>query len=238
MKARLFHWYIEEFKKDDDVYAVAWGNVQGHYRLADTTFIHTSVIKSVTVDEESEQVIIQTLNTEYLCPLNVCCYEKGDTSKFVENFETYREKFSNVMPKEYEVSSESVLLVFSDHERYYFETAFCKHKDECVKMSGGAHIGTFQDSFLIRHYAEKWEGSIDIRYFPHEGNLEFYMMSVPDNMDIYIENSGESELYFKAPGGTMKVGAGERKKVCNESLEPKESLPLLPGGDLYPAQFL
>ena len=100
-----------------------------------------------------------------------------------------------------------------------------------MKYFAGPHIGTFQDSFLIRSR----EGDIDLRYFPHSQNIEFYTQDT-DNKPFYIENIGDITLYCHTFSGLIKLDPGERKEVTKENAE-KVSVDLS-DNDLYPAAFI
>lgn len=93
------------------------------------------------------------------------------------------------------------------------------------------HVGTFQDSYLI-----SCDGApIDIRYFPHYQNIEFYAQFT-DDKPFYIENIGDITLYAQTSEGVIRLEPGERKQVIKENAE--KNSPILPGGDLYPAGII
>ena len=77
--------------------------------------------------------------------------------------------------------------------------------------------------------------SVDLRYFPHYQNVEFYSEHT-DNMPLFIENIGDVVLYAKTSAGTIKMEPGERKQVIKDNAE--DNTPILPGGDLYPAGIM
>ena len=77
---------------------------------------------------------------------------------------------------------------------------------------------------------DKYE--IDIRYFPHHENIEFYSECTGDR-PLFVENIGTRTLYVQASCGIIKLDPNERKEVCKENSE--DDAPPLAGGDLYPA---
>ena len=89
-------------------------------------------------------------------------------------------------------------------------------------------MGTFQDSFLIGTKDQ----SVDLRYFPHFQNVEFYMLRT-GGCPFFIENIGDVVLYASTNVGTIRLEPGDRKEVAEENAE--EETPMLPNGDLYPA---
>lgn len=123
--------------------------------------------------------------------------------------------------------------MFSDFDEYYFHSLFYipEGEAEAVKYRSGAHIGTFQDSYLINAY----ECGIDIRYFPHFQNVQFYSEDT-NGCPWFIENIGNNTLYFQTSVGTIKLEAGDRKEVSAENVEKEEIT--LAGGDLYPAGII
>lgn len=218
-KARLHHWYLEKtYRADGTERCRAHGIVTGHYRLEDTTFINTSSVESVEVNRETEEVTIVTRNTIYLCRLSECAFLEGDTAIYIPFLYEYEGKYNK--EKEYEVEENTVLLVLSDHEEYYFEAVFAKENKILYKGTMYPHIGMFQDSCLIdigefaEEYAYKRE--IDIRYFPYYKHLEMYNMESA-GLEIYIENAGEDKLSVTTFVGVIEVEAGERKRVCKEN---------------------
>lgn len=56
-KATLENWSI------DGVQDIAYGNVFGHPKIPDGTYIRTSLI--VDIDRDGENIIVETLNTFY-----------------------------------------------------------------------------------------------------------------------------------------------------------------------------
>jgi len=88
-----------------------------------------------------------------------------------------------------------------------------------------------QDSFLIGTKNHE----IDLRYFPHYQNIEFYSEDT-DDKPWYIENIGDVTLFAKTSKGLIKLLPGECKEVCSENAEAEK--PVLATGDLYPAGII
>lgn len=127
------------------------------------------------------------------------------------------------------------LLVLADFCEFYFHSLYYVPAyaavQEPVSYRGKPHIGMFQDSYLI----STGDYSVDIRYFPHFRNIEFYSENTA-RLPFYLENIGEVTLYARTSAGTIKLDPGERRQVLPENAEPEA--PVLPGGDLYPAEIL
>ena len=139
----------------------------------------------------------------------------------------------------YSVASEQVSKDFSEIEEARYKPSMERSLDNAVynipegadkpcEYSGDAHIGMFQDSYLV----EADHGRIDLRYFPHFQNIEFYSEHT-EWMPLFLENVGDVMLYAKTSVGTIKLNPGERKEVRKENAEAET--PSLPNGDLYPA---
>lgn len=231
-KTQLHYWYINKVVYGDDEYVCAHGNVTGHNRLQDSIFINTSEVLWSAVDWEHEELLVQTRNTRYHCPLAYCDFDRQDeNAKLVLEYEKICEIYRGKTPK-YEIEEGNVLLVVSNFDDYYFHSCYYKPvgSTEPVRCRGSARIGMLQDSYLIMSS----DAEIDLRYFPHYQNMEMYSQHTA-GCPWFILNIGDISLYFVTSVGTLKIGPGERKRVCKENVESEP--PLLPGGDLYPAAF-
>lgn len=234
-KTMMHYWKINEVDNGEQKYLCLHGLVSGHPRIPDSYYTDSSEVVSIVVDWDAEECIVQTQNTVYHCPLAYCEFSsQDDYPQFVPDYDKVRKKFYNSIESP-SIEPGNVLLVMASWERYYFHSLYYvpEGKNDKVPIVAAPHIGTFQDSFLIKNYST--DEIIDIRYFPHHGNVEFYMEDT-DNCPWYIENIGDMALYFRTIKGVIKVNPGERKKVCRENAEKK--YPHLSGGDLYPAVFL
>lgn len=232
-KVMLHNWYIEDhMSQRNGRYALAHGIVTGHNRLPDSIFCHTSKIRETYVNGEGELVIL-TMNTEYHCPLNSCDWERQDQYvDMILDYENIKEEYKDKALRP-SIEPGKVLLVLSNFCHYYFHSLYCipEDGDQPCEYSGDAHIGMFQDSYLI----EADNGQIDLRYFPHFQNIEFYSEHT-QGMPLFLENVGDVTLYAKSSVGTIKLNPGERKEVTKENAESE--IPSLPNGDLYPVGII
>ncbi len=221
---------------------VMWGIVTGHIRLPDALYIHTSELQSYKIDHEAKELIAMTRNTKYHCPLTECDFEgQNENPAIFPEFEKIKAAYSKpeTIP---ELEEDTVLLTISNSKRYFFHSMFFRPKgyESALQCKGQAHIGMFQDSFLIRKdfVIKKEENnndpSVDVRYFPHTGNIEFYELQI-NGMKLYVKNSGTAVLYvfggFTGKFGIIRIEPGETKEMCEENEETTP--PLLPDGDLY-----
>lgn len=231
---RLYHWFLDQCTRDDGTeYTRAHGNVTGHKSLPDTLFIHTSRIEHIEVKEDAGEVMIQTKNTEYHCKLADCDFSKPGTYDHIPGLAEYAEIYGK--EKEYQQEDNSILLVLSDHEGYYFKAISVKENGNVRKGSMYPHIGTYQDSCLLS--CDGCEKRIDIRYFPHSQHLETYCWET-GGLPVYLENAGDEKIYYTANEGTIELKPGERKLVSEENVMQHDERPVLSRGDLYPAVVL
>lgn len=244
-KVMLHNWYMNMVDYHNGSFLQLHGVVTGHERLMDSTFIHTSEVLSYEVDYEKGELIAQTRNTLYHCPLNYMNFSKYEKENedihLIADYERIKKEYQERM--EYpEIEPGNVLLVLSNFDEYYFHSLYCKPREDTnvLKWQGYPHVGMFQDSFLVQTERVPLEREdavygIDLRYFPHYQNIEFYTEETV-GMPWYIENIGSTTIYCRTSCGQIKLEPHSRKKVCEENTE-EENL-ILPGGDLYPAGFI
>ncbi len=238
---RLYRWHIEEHKDAlGDTKLKLHGSVTGHRKFRDSTRIHTSKLLEYRIDWEKAELYARTRSTEYHCFLEHWDYDRQEKTqvygeqgeKLLECLAEYN-KVKSLFYDRYpdpEIQPGKVLLVLANYEEYYFHSLYYVWK-EGEKRSGFVgcpHVGNYQDSYLIN--TEDYR--IDLRYFPHEGNVEFYVEET-DECPWYIENIGTATLYARTSKGVLKLLPGARKEVCRENAETEP--PVLHDGDLYPA---
>lgn len=229
---RLYNWYIKVYEEGSEIYYIGKGVVAGHPKIPDTNRMSTSIVKAIYTDLEQGEVILTTINHVYHCPLGECCWSRQDKyPDLIPDYEIAKEKFQNLEEPSIEVGK--VLLVLSDHDEYYFHSLYYKETADAEPCNyyGAAHVGMFQDSYLIMVE----EAGIDLRYFPHFRNIEFYSEDT-DDRPLYLENIGNTVLFSKTSKGLIKLEPGERKEVCKENAEIDK--PTLPKGDLYPTGIM
>ena len=229
----LHHWHIEREKEACVEFLYARGVVTGHPRIPDTQSITTSNIVAVSVNWEEEELVLKTVNTTYHCPLSSCRWERQDQyPEAVPEYEKIREMYFGNMefPR---IDPGNVLLTLSNFDDYYFHSLCFIPPGECEPLNycGYPHIGMFQDSYLITVE----NTSIDIRYFPHFQNIEFYSMDT-EGYPLFVENIGDVVLFVSTEYGVLKLAPGERKEVAPDNIELVE--PTLPDGDLYPSRII
>ena len=234
-KLMLHYWHVDEEEIDGEVFRVGHGIVSGHKKIEDSIYSHTSAVEAVYIDEDAGELVLTTRNSVYHCPLEYCNFKKQDKYPHIlPDYERLKEKYRDAI--EYpSIEPGKVLLVLANFCDYYFHSLYYVPKDsedgKKLEFGGGAHIGTFQDSYLIKTKDRR----IDLRYFPHYLNIEFYSEDT-DGCSWFIENIGDAIIYARTSAGTIKLEPGDRKEVAKENAEDTERL--LPGGDLYPAGII
>ncbi len=234
-KLRLHYWYVGEHEIDGKMCLIGHGIVTGHERLDDSTYIHSSAVEAVHIDEETGEVVLTTRNSVYHCPLAYCDFKNQDNyPDILSNYEEIKEKYHDAI--EYpSIESGKVLLVLANFCEYYFHSLYYvpgnSEDGEKQEYLANPHVGSYQDSYLIRTKDYK----IDLRYFPHYQNIEFYDEET-NSCPLFIENIGDAVLYARTSAGVIRLEPGDRKEVKKENAE-KET-PILPGGDLYPAGII
>ncbi len=234
-KLQLHNWYIGEHEIHGEMFRLGHGIVTGHKRLSDATDMHTSAVEAIHIDEDEGELILTTRNSVYHCPLEYCRFKKQDEyPDIIPDYENIKKKYVDKIDYP-SIEPGKVLLVLANFCDYYFHSLYYVPKDskdgKKLEFSGWPHVGTFQDSYLINAKGYK----VDLRYFPHYQNIEFYSEST-DGCPWFIENIGDAILYAKTSVGTIKLEPGERKEVAAENAE--SDTPILPGGDLYPAGII
>ncbi len=231
-KLQLHYWYIGEHEIEGELYRIGHGIVTGHRKLADSMGMHTSAVQAIHIDENEKELILTTKNSVYHCPLAYCRFKKQDEyPNVIPDYERLKEKYKDKMDCP-SIEPGKVLLVLANFCEYYFHSLYFVPKEsedgKKLEYSAWPHVGTFQNSYLISTDDHK----IDLRYFPHYQNIEFYSEGT-NGCPLYIENIGDAVIFAKTSAGTIKVEPGERKKVTKENAE--DETPVLPEGDLYPA---
>ncbi|MCR5093345.1 MAG: hypothetical protein K6B72_05175 [Lachnospiraceae bacterium] len=234
-KLQLHYWYIDEYEYEGEKYLIGHGIVTGHQKLEDSIDMHTSFVKAISIDEAEKELVLTTKNSVYHCPLAYCRFKKQDEHPdIIPDYKKLRRKYKGKI-KYPSIEPGKVLLVLANFSDYYFHSVYYvpegAEDKKPLEYSGWPHIGMFQDSYLIGVE----NAPIDLRYFPHYRNVEFYS-EFTDDMPLFIENIGDVTLYASTSCGTLKLEPGDRKEVKKENAE-KET-PMLPGGDLYPAGIL
>lgn len=230
-RLQLHYWYISTREVDGKEYVFGNGIVTGHQRINDSVFARTAAVDAVYIDEVNNEAVITTCDGDFHCPLEYLEYDKQDEQpELIPDYERLKEKYKDTIPYP-SIEPGNVLLVIADFCQYYFHSLYYVPADSAdnqpVRYYGHAHIGTFQDSYLI-----ETENGIDLRYFPHYQNIEFYRSTIND-CPLFIENIGTSVIYARTWVGTIKLASGDRKEVKKENAESDP--PHLANGDLYPA---
>lgn len=215
----LRDWWIQKgFAEGEDRY-IAHGIVSGHPKLRDGINITTSVIEEMKFDETNNRVIFLTHSkNEYFIELSTICFN------CFEETASYLNEWNITIPSKEECIKlaeefkkkelKELSGVLKDNELYlkisgaYVQKAFWK-KGEIREINISAHIGMFQDSYLITD----WEkGEVDFRYF--DGWLSMRPYHYSDGLEtILVDNIGSSDVTFDAGAESITCKAGELTRI-------------------------
>lgn len=234
-RLRLHYWHVAGQEREGERILIARGIVTGHPKISDAVTMHTSKILDMHLDWKTDELVISTENNTYHCPLEYCDFKKqGKYPDILPEYKRIKENYDGkiVYPS---IDPGNVLLVLANFCSYYFHSLYYVSKDaeknESVPYYEYPHTGMFQDSYLIAADS----AGIDLRYFPHYQNIEFYDECI-DGKPLYLENIGDCVLYAQTSCGCIRLEPGQRKLVSKENAEIMA--PVLPNGDLYPAGVL
>ena len=233
-ETRLYNWHISEEERKRGKIRLLNGNITGHHGFTDSTYIISSPLTRWRIDFEREELIAESENTVFHCPLvylNFFKFEKQcqEPDKVIPNYWEIKERYEGQLPKP-EIEAGNVLLTISNFDKHYFHSVFCRPVSgyPAIEFQAYPHIQTFQDSVIIKGEGEK---PINLRYWPHFQNIQFYIMDTGE-LPLYVENVGTVPMYAKTFWGQVRLEPEERKQICEENYETPPVL--LPDGDLYP----
>lgn len=233
---KIYKWFPVKYGE----YTLINGVVTGHNRIMDGTFIHTSPVEGIRLDEND--VIIQTANSLYTCTIDEMNHNQTrgymeDPDFNIKGMDKFSEFMAGYVPNEKpyipEMEDMSILMRFGNNRSYYFDGLWIKYNGEVDQLTEiYPHIGMFQDSILcMMNKQDKYR--IDIRYFPYQfGNIEFYSFET-EELPVYIENSGDIEFKAELSGSVYIIQPGERKLVSKENASSNGKLTSY--SDMYPA---
>lgn len=212
---RLTHWYLKEL---DEAFSSAWGIVSGHDRLLDGTFIHTSWLRKVELDESEKQLRLLTYsgNHYYLDWSEINENHIEDTRKVLGQFGVLTDflKFRKELKEQFEKELMSEInSILKKRELLWIPAlnrAFFKNSEDIVEEAFILiHGGMFQDSVLIRNR------EVDFRYFPMSSTkivVEPYHWS--NGLEaVLIDNRGEKEIEFVGSKRRIICKAGEITRI-------------------------
>lgn len=232
---RLFHWYIDCSESHGRTWWYTSGITLGHPKILDSQHMsHSSEIMDICIDEEQKEVCITTRNTIFHCPLDECDYSKESTYTYLPELIRFRSEYEPDQNR-FDMENNSVLLVFSDRDYYYYRYGALMQDGIRLKFRMSTHIGMFQDSVLVFPEDREVSGMVDIRYFPHPGHIAFYDLDIPDGCKLYVENQGDRDFYIDIGNTKLQLHPGERKLYNVDNAMPPNESPVMMDGDLYPA---
>ena len=206
----LLNWNVDE--------VMMYGNCIGHEKLADGMHIHTSPYVKIEVCEEGLSVVTFS-GTHYLCrvkDINLNALEQTKEALAASGVDiSFLDNVSEVVEKAKKEKAEEVSKLIGDNDLYLefagiaVVNAFFKSEGVLIPLEPFCHVGTFQDSYLIRK-----AGIVDVRYFDKVAGVDFYHVSDGIN-NIYFRHVGDSQFCVTGIGDgfTIKKGDTEVKIV-------------------------
>lgn len=223
MKSKhMSKWEEREYLGERDYFFAGHGNVIGSPKFWRGEFINTSVIKRLEYMENNELLRIHTQHSIYDCALRNCSFRRQEPlAELPFSLEEYAEKykFGDWGGPE----RDSILLVFADYKGYGLVDALVDLEGDIFHLDEDAHIGMFQDSFLL-HGSYKAEverlRNIDIRFFPpanfFSNIIRFYFFNSV-GLPVYLHNAGEKKIFFDTKVGRLEVEGKMRKLISAEN---------------------
>lgn len=227
----LKEWSLQEFLDGE---LMAYGNVWGHYRLADGDYIHTSRIEKIYLLEENLYVLETFSGSLYQLDANEMEETFAQETKRIlektelhtddlladrlrsagEDFNKRRQARENILENAQNYVSENI----NNNELYLVQEgmrvikALFKHEDKIREIPKRVHVGMFQDSVLVTDWQE---GKVDFRFFPN-ARMEPYHWS--DGLEkIHIHNIGHSDFFFKGTGKNILCKKDEVTVISKEA---------------------
>ena len=223
MKSKhMLKWEEREYLGKRDYFFAGHGNVIGSPKFWKGEFINTSAIKRLEYIENEELLRIHTQNSIYDCALRDCSFRQQEPlAELPFSLEEYAEKYK--FGSWGEPERDSILLVFADYKGFGLVDALVDLEGEIFHLDEDAHIGMFQDSFLLHgSYKAKVERlrNIDIRFFPpanfFSNIIRFYFFNSA-GLPVYLHNAGEKKIFFDTNVGRLEVEGKMRKLISAEN---------------------
>lgn len=213
----LKNWYIENNN--------AFGNVIGNPKFIEGLSIHTSKIQDIKIDEEKEEAIIITRNSEYHCPLDSCKFNWLESKHpMIDKIKEFESKIHEKY--EFELPEENIVLIEFDNTEYKVHRMVARYNGELYFMDEPyIHLGMVQDSVLLRLGHNKGF-FVDIRFFPYSDSIEFYTWHTDFN--VILKNVSSKPFVIK--DGIVK----DKEKIENKCIElqPNESIKVNKDGEI------
>lgn len=204
-----------------------WGMCQGHEKLADGTYIHTSPVTKIELCDEGLDVFTHSgthyrckteeISLDFLKETKMCLEKKEVNTAFLDNAaelvkKIEEEKFAEVkkLLKENDLYLE-FLGVNLNH-------AYFKKNGVLIPLTVACHVGMFQDSYLIRE-----PGVVDVRYFDQMFGVDFYHVSDHIN-NFHFKHVGEYPFSVSGIGDGLKFEKDDTEIKTIKPVNCKEGL--------------
>lgn len=213
----------------------AHGTVQGHYRLMDGQYIHTSSIEKIyglgkgeylletlsgNLYHVQEKEIFQSqeeATREFMAKQQISTMEEAETRKCLEQvhgaFEKKQEAVSQGTAWAHENLKDGELYLIMERDKVV--KAYLKYGGIAEEIQAYTHVGMLSDSVLITDWVN---GRVDFRYFPEQGDMNPYHWS--DGLEnIFICNIGKETIHFHGTAETILCPAGEIVRIGHDAYQ-------------------
>lgn len=204
-----------------------WGICQGHNRLSDGTYIHTSTVEKFELCEDglvaytysgncyhckTEDIRLDILGNIKVCleVMNIDVSFLDDAEKLVEE-----SKSKKIVEVEKLLEENDMYIEFLGINVKY---AYFKKDGVLIPLKCDCHVGTFQDSYLIRE-----PGVVDVRYFDRMFGVDFYHVSDGIN-NIHFKYVGDLPLSITGIGDGLKFEKDDTEVKTIKPEDCKEGL--------------
>ena len=222
-------WYLAETVEGT---ICAIGSVFGHYRIPMGEQIYTSDIEKIYLRKEGSYVIETHSGSLYQLEEEDFMWDYAENTKRLlktmemqhddnlqerldrsdEDFRRRKELWDNQVKEAEEWADKHM----KDNELYLVVEgtkvlkAIFKYRNISREVKPYIHVGTHQDSVLLR-YSEEGEEVLDFRYFPR-GTIEPYEWT--ENLkSVYICNIGRNQVFFEAVNGMICCQSEQVTKI-------------------------
>ena len=231
IKLTEWHFVKRQFKERREGYFIAEGFVTNHPKLQDGIYIHTSIIQKLEMDAKNNRLLMHTYSQNIyellLADMNVQNFENIQECLQCFNVPAFSLSDCRKMKDENEKALNRMVNEILQQNEFYLQMsgvfvqkAFFKNcSNELREMTVYAHIGMYQDSYIIADFTK---GEVDFRYWDGANSIKPYHWS--DGLEtILINNKGSKDIDFVGSKRIIICKVGditriESKEYCGEGL--------------------
>lgn len=206
---RLHGWFVSEHELEEGgSVLLAHGVVEGHPTLEDDEFIHTSAVRSISVDRRTTAVIIRTHNTEYHCSMRDCnlVLQLQEDADELSELLLYAGEWAEATQLSFGLRDNAVLLQLSSESHRYFGAAIAQRNGALSILTLHEPAGVGEEECLVKG------GGLSLQYLPTPDGIVLLEANL-HRLELFLENSGEEKLRISSGEDSLEVWPGERRKI-------------------------